>query len=760
MEMPKDEIKTDRIPWYYYLYPLAGGAGLGFFIQYRKFERGIDSLFGIRLLILAVLGSLLMIWIWRTGSVAVSYLFRTSLEKVSKRLCYGYGCLFLLFFYPLLTRYVLRDWRTSFRLMALTVFLIAAILEGIALLLVVRKADGNRASRFGWYHVPILLGIVFLYYAHQLLYLKTHRDTWSNLSVADEVRRAIVALPNTAHRFDEITPQRPHGDLIISVVPINPVGFMQPECRIDLKLIGRNGRVFEKHSLVTPLRREWTESRLALSVTAQDDIAVEVRCVPFPKKPVRRWVNTLVACSDLPWREPKGFLIALTRPRICAPRDTAFPNVILISIDTVRADYVGAYGSGTATPAIDSLAEDGILFKHAIAPTTWTLSSHMSMMTSLYASYHGINHTDLEIPDLPLTTIAEVFQDSGYATAAFTGKGYLASRYGFSKGFDSYHEKSAHANEATDIFGRGEQWVRHNKEQRFFLFLHTYEAHNYLYKQTQHMLYADKDYDGVWDSVAPEDVLPTLGTGTNEPDIGAEDIRFLKDLYRGAVGRTDEELGEFLAALRAEGVYDDTLIILTSDHGEGFGETHAPGLAVWHHNREPYREEVHVPLIIKLPARGEDAIERKSYEDSVSIIDIPPTILAVCGLPVPEQFQGVPLIPLPSSEDGAPQGAAERRIFTEVIYSEPFVIPSSVAIYSKDTAYIHYLDAGRQDELYDMQKDSQQRENLSDSREGEPMLEAITEHLEEGSSYSKPRYKRKPPDEEFANQLRALGYLK
>jgi choline-sulfatase len=137
-------------------------------------------------------------------------------------------------------------------------------------------------------------------------------------------------------------------------------------------------------------------------------------------------------------------------------------------------------------------------------------------------------------------------------------------------------------------------------------------------------------------------------------------------------------------------------------------------------------------------------------------MDIAPTVCDVAGLPIPDQFQGVSLIPIASTEETS----RSRRIFTEVTYSQPFAIPPSVATYSKDSVYIHFPRSERGDELYDVQNDSGQHNNLADTRAADALVEAIESHLAESDYFSRPRYDKEPLDDKLADHLRALGYLK
>ena len=326
------------------------------------------------------------------------------------------------------------------------------------------------------------------------------------------------------------------------------------------------------------------------------------------------------------------------------------PNVVLISADTLRFDRLNAYGyrARPTSRNVDRLAADGILFEAAITAAPWTMPAHMSLFTSLSPSAHGMvtplsalqaQQQRNEVQRLPAErlTLAEVLAAHGYRTAAFTGGGTMDPRIGFDQGFSIYRTTMFKMSDRS--MGEMLAWLREHRSEPFFLFWHTFETH---------FPYLDPSF---LSEVAPAEVvreagpvLQRIGTqladeGFSDPTV-AEAVRAFNQLgllnrdacealYSGAVRSVDRWLGVLLDALRAEGVYDDTLVVFTSDHGEEFGEHH-PGIFYNGHGHSMFEELVHIPLVVKLPASARAGTRVSA---PVRLIDVYPTVLDVLGVP-------------------------------------------------------------------------------------------------------------------------------
>lgn len=274
-------------------------------------------------------------------------------------------------------------------------------------------------------------------------------------------------------------------------------------------------------------------------------------------------------------------------------------NLLLISIDTLRAASVSAYGRGRPTsPFFDALAREGVLFEHVVAQSTLTPASHMSLFTALYPYEHGV--TDLKGPSKLSTyaTMAEVFRANGYATGAVTEDGLLQAGLGLERGFDRYLENESPdlgspAGHAATTFRAALAWLTAHRNQRAFLFVHTDQLH---------APYAPpRQYQGVFGE---------------DRDV---------DRYEEAIRYTDDQLREFCNGIDTLGLTDDTLLVVTSDHGEEFGEHGAVG-----HGSHLYDETLLVPLLMRAPGV---IPARLRVPEPVGLIDVFPTVAEILGLP-------------------------------------------------------------------------------------------------------------------------------
>jgi len=278
------------------------------------------------------------------------------------------------------------------------------------------------------------------------------------------------------------------------------------------------------------------------------------------------------------------------------------PNVVLITIDTLRADHLGCYGNRRIpTPVADQLAQDGVLFQRAIAQVPLTLPSHTAILTGTYPLWNGVR--DLTATGLPpgIPTLAEIFRPHGYATAAFVSSIVLNSMWGLNRGFDSYDdqinpgegkpsEKGVVDRRASITVDHAAGWITKQSSTPFFLWVHLYDPH--------------APYD------PPEPFKARFGTRP----------------YDGEVAYADEQLGRLIATLKSRGLYDSSLIVLMSDHGEGLGEH-----GEQQHGLFIYNSTVHVPLIMKLPASFH--MSANSAPNVVNAVDVAPTLVQICGFP-------------------------------------------------------------------------------------------------------------------------------
>lgn len=438
-------------------------------------------------------------------------------------------------------------------------------------------------------------------------------------------------------------------------------------------------------------------------------------------------------------------------------------NVILISIDTLRADHLGCYGYERDTsPNIDSLASESALFLNTYAPSPWTLPSHVSILTSLYGINHQVYYDD-EKMDSSIITLADILRQNHFFCSAFTGGGFVSSVYGFSKGFDTYDEGMGgvfHQDSAERVYGAVSGWLDRNRGKNFFLFIHTYQPHDpYACPYPYKTMFLDED--AKWRHI---NFLGYLG-GKKAifKNLSEEERQNAIGLYDGEIRYTDEKLiGPLVEKLKEMALYDQTMIIFTSDHGEEFYDHGG-----WGHGHSLYDESLKVPLIIKFP---ESKFRGEKFENIISLVDIMPTILEEMGLDFSDLIlDGRSLMPVLKGKE------KEDRIFfadigNNVLNSR---IPQRAAMNSgknklifnkrfskEDLAFFLYpppsLDAV---EIYDLSEDPFETLNMSNKR-AELANQIIREINDIYSKAKKRKIGKADIDERLKEQLRALGYIK
>jgi len=371
---------------------------------------------------------------------------------------------------------------------------------------------------------------------------------------------------------------------------------------------------------------------------------------------IRRVVLSLLAAAALVGGNRLGYRYLLDRhfvdfdgyrttgPRTDAPAGGL--NVLFISIDTLRSDHLGCYGYGRNTsPHIDALAARGVRLENHIASAPSTLPSHASMMTSLYPSAHGAEvRTKRSLGDEVLT-LAEALQREGYRTAAFTGGGQLNRSYHLDQGFDVYSDRGGGVG---PVVNRTIQWLDAGEDggRPFFLFVHTYEPHHpYNPPAPYDSRFTVPEMLAKFGNRVPIDLLEDVKRG--ERVLRPGELEHIEALYDGEIRYTDDHLERLFESLRDKGLWERTLVIFTSDHGEEFGEH---GVVGWH-GHTLYDELLLVPLIVRFPG---DALAGRVVTAQTRSVDLYPTILDVVGVKPPDRIQGVSILPLLNGREGVP----------------------------------------------------------------------------------------------------------
>jgi arylsulfatase A-like enzyme/tetratricopeptide (TPR) repeat protein len=346
-------------------------------------------------------------------------------------------------------------------------------------------------------------------------------------------------------------------------------------------------------------------------------------------------------------------------------------NLLLITLDTTRADRIGCYGDRLAkTPALDALSAQGILFENCYSPVPVTLPAHCSLFTGRWPIAHGVRSNGSYQLSEGETTLAEKLKAAGYDTAALIASYVLKGKFGLAQGFDQYDDRLGYEEKAGNIdaeipadrvYGKFKEWLARKSDKPFFLWAHFYDPH--------------KPY------APPEAYLHAAGN----------------DTYRGEVAYVDHYIGRMVADLKERNLFENTLIIITGDHGEGFGEHGEKGHGIF-----CYDESVKVPLIfsnaglLKKPAR---------IRQAVSLVDIMPTVLEMLGVGAAENSQGISLVAAMAGRDEK----TPRPLYLESMYGREMNNWAPLTGLIKGPfKYISLPQA----ELYDLGSDAGEKDNL------------------------------------------------
>ena len=393
-------------------------------------------------------------------------------------------------------------------------------------------------------------------------------------------------------------------------------------------------------------------------------------------------------------------------------------SVVIITIDTLRADHLGCYGyTKIRTPNIDALATDSARFERAYTPVPVTLPAHTAIFTGTYPMLSGMHDFSGNKLNPKQPTLATVLRQQGYTTGAVIGSAVLDSRFGLNQGFDFYYDHfdfnrlqesnldamERPGNVVTDV---ALDWLGKNAQAKFFLWMHLYDPH---YPYRPPAPYSEQYKDR---------------------------------LYDGEIAFADAQFGRLIAFLKAKGLYDNTLIVLTGDHGESLGEhgekTHGFFL---------YNATLHVPVIIHLPG----AAAAKTVSDLVSLTDLMPTVLHELKIEVPSQVQGRSLLPLLRAKKEAPIS----------IYAETFLPRLHFnwsELRSVETEKYQFIQAPKP-ELYDLAADPGETRNLyADKKAVAGELQARLKALVRQYSPDQELAEKTGLDPALMERLKSLGY--
>ncbi len=440
-------------------------------------------------------------------------------------------------------------------------------------------------------------------------------------------------------------------------------------------------------------------------------------------------------------------------------------KLILISIDTLRSDALSCYGSSCPTPAMDSLALEGILFKETYTQAPWTNPSISSFMTSKYPSQLGM--TDGKVVPLSEkeTTLAEILSAEGVNCSAILTNSMSTKDFGFFQGFNhagavlSWNwlkhnisrttslkildtvfktnfsdDRTFAAGKAEEVVLEGKKWLEKNGEKDFFLWLHFIDPHDSYEPPAEFCTDCD------WYKGELKNNIGSMLKFREGNMVSLEDMKYIKCMYEGEVKYVDYCLQNFFDSLRQMQLWDSSLIILTSDHGEEFWEHGGV-----QHGHSLYQELITVPFIVKLPDNKNKGIV---IDEKVRLIDLVPTIADIFKINPPLPFGGKSLLPLIKGEEWEP---------IPWIYSEGLIFfEEKKSIIENDFKLIKGTVIGG-DELFNLSEDPLEKADISSQspllmREMDENIDAIGQALQSGATVG-------IESEELKSKLKALGYV-
>lgn len=563
-------------------------------------------------------------------------------------------------------------------------------------------------------------------------------EDFSRLSVGQELKDAVVC--TTADPV-EFAVDVPAGALLSYScgVPATAWAARVGAVRFKLSATDERGRVVLSREHVVDGTQEsprWREERVALPREASGRIKFGFSSSP---PAMGAWGNPVLYTR----KPPPG------------PR-----NVVIVLFDAMRADEVGCYGGkGGLSPTMDRLASSGLLFSDARATSSWTMPSAASIFTSRYPS-EVVAPTDSMTYILAheAVTFPEVLRERGYVTRAVVASPVVTHLAGYSHGFDDFDgslvKLATNPSCSPAITGVAVSWMKANRDHRFLLYLHYMDPHGPYNPPISHrqMTISPHRHPPADDAVRKGDVA-VLRLHLLNGDFGQlndDNVAWLHDLYRAEVAYADQQLRALLDALREARLLDQTVVIVTSDHGEEFAE-HG-----WlDHGFSLYDEVLRVPLIVWWPGARPAVVRRP-----VSLLDMAPTVLAAAGISPPPVMRGRSLAQSPKEDAGG------HPLFSQLGAGRP---TSDLARFDPRQAVvegryklIENLATGKC-ELYDLEADPREKRDIADrAPEALAQMKARLKQMAGSlrAAHSEPAGSRKMPNAETIEQLKALGYLR
>ncbi len=443
------------------------------------------------------------------------------------------------------------------------------------------------------------------------------------------------------------------------------------------------------------------------------------------------------------------------------PAPSAPPrNIVLISLDTLRRDHVQAFNpsSPAATPNLNAIAEESIVFDNAWAQIPFTLPSHMSMFTGLYPDAHGVDRKKARLGD-GVPTLSTLLAGAGYQNIAVVTNSWMKGVFGFDRGFDHYERLPSGLVYADRVTRRVAELLEEldDPDRPLFLLIHCIDPHSDFFREGHNALpyYAPPEFlEGMGISPTDRDFCDAEGrcatdfliAADREPrPLAPESLNRIAALYARGIEYLDRQVGDLKDVLDAYGLWDNALIVVTSDHGEEFRD-HGRLLHI-----QPYVENLAIPLMVRQPGAVGAGTRVATI---VETVDYLPTLLDVADVAIPAYVQGTSLKPVLEGDSGGPRESFGRDKLDRRRYS----------LRNEDFTLIHHIETGLS-ELYERGPDPGETENVADLHPNEVaalearLVEIVARNLELFRTVAATEAGQDLLSSEEAEQLRAIGYL-
>lgn len=547
--------------------------------------------------------------------------------------------------------------------------------------------------------------------------------SWGRTRVSQEVRASFSVNSNSNVKFHLKLPSQKPALFFGVGVPIEKGPPAQVVYTVHISS-GRQRSELVRGTVKFPQPYAgWQDQKIDLSKYAGKNVSLEFQTQSTADK------NHYVA-----WSSPEIYDTAA---------ESSKPNIILLSIDTMRADRL----SDRISPNLMKFARDSELFTNAYCTFPSTLPSHTSVMTGLYVANHQVSRPVEEIvrvKQIPhkLPTLAEVATGAKYFTAGITDGGFVSSFFGFDRGFQQYSDNIHIKRKDVATITNAIQWLKTNSERPFFLFLHSYEVHEPFNPPVEvfRKLFPKPAMNRP--PVITMEYLHRIVNGSVVPT--EEQKEFIRQCYDAEVHFFDQNFGRLLSELKRLKLDDNTIILVFADHGELFLEKDKP----FGHGKTLTQEEIQVPLILHIP--GRKPAERK---DLVSLVDIFPTLADVMGVKVDSPLDGISLL-----EPSNSKKRFNRSVYYEVTYGKEAMWGAQ----TREFKLVLNKQEGSE-YFYDLRKDPEQKHNVghTDTRSLQLMKQLLASYVQKSTSPTEWAKSKQDKQEsnELREQLKALGYI-